>query len=1715
MAKSVQGTTQKRTPFDVLISTKQAAQATPEQRLSRAYDAAVETPVLDSAVKQNSEQAFSPASSLEEFMGILPTPEVKNDGLDGTPYADVVRSEWKRMGVDNARDYAEIRKDYASRGVWSGVSGAGRDSVNYLYNLYQQAKNNIAKGNQYATGDELLYQDVLKKTGEEYKDKPLEKAVHWGEAYDQESERIAQELNVNEEARKDYQFNQAVGRMAPAIAVSATGNLAGAGLTAFGAGEAAKGAYAVGRFLSSAATFTSAAGGAYEDAKAHGIDDDKAMTYAATVGAIELATEAITSGLGKVGGKKIGTGGVTDDFVEALAKKASSDPNVQNVIIYGLGMLGEGAEEWLSEWGDYFANRLLVKYDDRTLKDVWGDSKESFIQGAAMSALLNSTQLIRQGVPPKDAIKQGIDETATEAGIAPTEQVSPAAQAMARAATQNAVQESAPTQEDISPAARTMVDVLTGENANVENPYSSGDYSSTYTAADGAAIRKDAKTFRNVVAGIDTSVKDFFSRWRNGRKSHLGEKIEKLYLGKVTDAARQRISDLLGYDVTSENYIITSDGVKHVFDQHGDAGKEAARGNIPLTDDIIEKLPEVLANPDSIDLGHQESRGDRSGIVFQKAFPNGTVVYIQFDNSGRGTIEGKTIYAKKAATSSGVNADASANTFTSETTEPVAASTGVQSADAFAPAQTAKPEADLPVGTQNVSRAASNVNTEGVETRLSQTAETVRDAAVTPDAVKQDINTGIEDGKYRYIPESNADAVSSVRSKIAEKGYESVLRDWTAEVRSGKTSNDLSATGAVLYNKAVQSGNTRLALDILTDYQLLGTNTAQGLQAMRIIKDLTPQDRVYMVKKSIDKLYNNLSDGAKKKLPDGFNINEELVNQFVNAQDAKAEAAAMKSIQKDIARQIPNTFKDRLTALRYLNMLGNFRTQIRNLAGNTGMAVTAGVKNTVRYTLERALETATGGKYQRNTSLIVNPEMMKAARADYDAHADFINGDAKYNDTTSTDSFARGVNEQRRVFTSNKKLANFIMKPADLASRATNWAMEKGDTVFIKQQYARYLGGYLEAHKMNADTFARIINGEIQPTAEQLQTIDNGRVFAAKEAQEATFHDTNAFSKWFSQIGRKPGSPWYARLASEGIAPFRKTPANVLVRSVEYSPLGFLDTVSKAVQAAQGKSGVSGADVVNSLSKSLTGTGLFALGMFLRDAGWLRGSEDDDEQDAFDKLQGKQAYSLIIPAGTIGNEKEISITIDWLSPAAIPTFMGAALMDEIRDGGFEVSDVLDIVVRLSDPMLQMSMLQGVNDALDSVKYSGNSLGQFALNIILSFAMQGLTNTMFGQAERTFEDRRYTTFLDADTPTERTLQSKFGKALAKIPGIDYNQVEYVDAWGRTEYSGGLGARAFENFLSPGYLSKQNSTEVDNELQRLYDAGQTNVFPSRIAMTDTVNVYRNDGRKTEERRLTKDEYVQYQKVMGQTSLELVKDLMKSPVYKGMSDEAKASAISEIYGYARRMAAMAVEPSAKYGEKTDVSKLSNPAAYYAANASFNTASKDSENRNYGELDSLTASFSRLPPDVRDAVTEGNAGLAKMLDAKENGYNARQYFNVYDTVKSLTPAEGYSSVATWQKIGAVCSMNTPDTEKDYFVMNYFEGSSKDKYTAAREAGYSPYSVAVAYQTYQLSKGVDKNGDGRNDSGTKKAAFIAAMMEQGASKSSAEWLYKLFASNK
>lgn len=169
-----------------------------------------------------------------------------------------------------------------------------------------------------------------------------------------------------------------------------------------------------------------------------------------------------------------------------------------------------------------------------------------------------------------------------------------------------------------------------------------------YTEEEANSIRREGRTFRNIIAGIDSTVSDFFTKWKNGRSVQKGDKLEKLYLGKMSSDTLQKVEAILGYDIDSRDFILTNDDVKHILDHHGDAAAEIAKGNVPLTQRVIDALPEIVAAPDSVEPGHLEDRAPhRQSVVFKKTLPDGTAVYVQFDNSGRGTFQGRTLYVKK------------------------------------------------------------------------------------------------------------------------------------------------------------------------------------------------------------------------------------------------------------------------------------------------------------------------------------------------------------------------------------------------------------------------------------------------------------------------------------------------------------------------------------------------------------------------------------------------------------------------------------------------------------------------------------------------------------------------------------------------------------------------------------------------------------------------------------------------------------------------------------------------------------------------------------------------------------------------------------------------------------------------------------------------------------------------------------------------------------
>lgn len=839
-----------------------------------------------------------------------------------------------------------------------------------------------------------------------------------------------------------------------------------------------------------------------------------------------------------------------------------------------------------------------------------------------------------------------------------------------------------------------------------------------------------------------------------------------------------------------------------------------------------------------------------------------------------------------------------------------APSDGLGAADAgFDPFTAAQNEyGTLPSGEKPVRPDDAPRSTNG-EDRVSQTVVTAKGAQITPDEFVPLIENETMKGGFSFIPVSNNDVTQRATACIAEKGWSRALADWTSDVRAGKAGDSITATGALLYNYAVNSGDTGLALSVLSDYATAVRNSARGLQAARIMKTLTPSNRLYMMEQNIRNLAERLG------ITDGLHLDKELAQQYLDAQDDAARDKIIEDIQQDVADQIPSTLLDKWTAWRYVNMLGNFKTQGRNFVGNVGMQAVQRVKDGIATALESIAYHASGGKFERTKSFAAGKELRDAAKADFKNVRTVALGEGKYHEGGDSDAFLRGVEDKRTIFKNNgdwgtTESSNPFVRAARITTdtaakglegyrRATNWAMEQGDVIFSKGAYANALAGYLKAHQVTAEQFS---SAEWQ--SRNGSFVDKARLYAIKEAQESTFRDSNTLSSWVSRIGRRRDTPKVARIAAEGLAPFRKTPANVLVRAKEYSPLGLINTAIDSIKAYRGAKGettfadadITGADIINSLSKTLTGTGLFLAGMALQNAGLLRGGDDDDDNQAtFDDLTGHQAYSLELPNG-------VSYTLDWMTPAAMPLFMGAQLNELRQDSGIELKDLEKSLTSIAEPMLEMSMLSGVNSTIDELKYSDDNFGQLAISLAVSYLTQGLTNSLVGQLERTSEDVRMSTYTDKNSAVPTWLQKTIGKSSAKMPGVDYHQIPYVDQWGEEEPSGDVLSRAIQNTLSTGYYSKVELDDTEKELARLAEAtGETSVYPKWIDKSFMV-----DG---ETKNLTAEEYTKYAKTTGQTRKSAVDALMKNSGYQKLSDENKVKAVQRAYEYANAKGKMAV--------------------------------------------------------------------------------------------------------------------------------------------------------------------------------------------------------------
>ena len=744
---------------------------------------------------------------------------------------------------------------------------------------------------------------------------------------------------------------------------------------------------------------------------------------------------------------------------------------------------------------------------------------------------------------------------------------------------------------------------------------------------------------------------------------------------------------------------------------------------------------------------------------------------------------------------------------------------------------------------------------------------TQMEAEAIPDEMIPEYEQAVAKDVFGYDSISNRSALEKAKTTLRYSGYEEALKKWEA-VASGrkKAGKDDIALGQLLLNNAANAGDTELTMKLAAELAAEATRAGQTTQAFSMLKRMTPEGQAYYLQKSVQKVQDDLIDQYGEQAPK-LSIPDEMIQKLLDAKNQEEINAAQKDIYEHIGKQIPATFMDKWNAWRYFSMLFNPKTHIKNLSGNLVFMPMRKLKNLIKAGIEKVSRLPEG---KRTATILTSKDkaLKQMARDDFKAVQNSVMGSGKYNPSNL-------INEGRIIYKN---------KPMEKLRKFNTWLLDQEDMIFSRIAYVDSFAQYMKANHFTPEYF--------KSNTEQAQIdLQKCRSYAFREAQKATYRDDNALASALSKISRINRSdalPVKAgKFVLEGVLPFKKTPMNIVKRGIEYSPISIVNGLYDAIFKVR-RGDLDASEAIDKVASGLSGSAVMALGAWLAAQGFLSGVSGGDKEDEFERMQGKQEYALNILGHTY--------TLDWMAPPSLPLFVGAELynaMEKESEEGYNLTKFFDQLTKISEPMLDMTMLQGLNSAIRSVQYGDAPIYGVVSSALSNYATQALPSVL-NSIGKTIDATRRTTYAPKDSPATKSGETFGRKVASRFPGASMALEPYVDSWGREETTANIPRRIFENFLSPGYLEKVNETDVDKEISRVYQqTSENSVFPRRAP------TYKD--KEDKKYYLDSEELTQYQKTMGQTSYRILQDIFKDDAYSGLSDEDKAELIGTVYSYA----------------------------------------------------------------------------------------------------------------------------------------------------------------------------------------------------------------------
>ncbi|MBS1382602.1 MAG: hypothetical protein HPZ89_10240, partial [Oscillospiraceae bacterium] len=226
-----------------------------------------------------------------------------------------------------------------------------------------------------------------------------------------------------------------------------------------------------------------------------------------------------------------------------------------------------------------------------------------------------------------------------------------------------------------------------------------------------------------------------------------------------------------------------------------------------------------------------------------------------------------------------------------------------------------------------------------------------------------------------------------------------------------------------------------------------------------------------------------------------ISIPQSVVDDILSQKTQKGLDEAMTRAYAEIGKQVPSNWADKWNAWRYMAMLVNPTTHIRNIFGNLFFRPAIALKDAIKIPMERALMPRYKGDPTAAflTGSQTDKGYLAQGRESFEENRRMLMSSGKYNPSNE-------IRDNMRIF------QNGVL---EAIRRKNGGALEAEDLVFMRRSYVRAYAQVLKANNYAAQDGAR--QAEIRKQAES---------WAAEEAWRATYRDASAAADAISRFSR-------------------------------------------------------------------------------------------------------------------------------------------------------------------------------------------------------------------------------------------------------------------------------------------------------------------------------------------------------------------------------------------------------------------------------------------------------------------------------------------------------------------------------------------------------------------------------------------------------------------